>query len=531
MTVAMLTAFNGIIKEISTEYTKRYAASSASVLSAHIAREIRLMSEAAGSQAVVDWLKDEGDEAKKSRAFEELSGFVGELYSDNLYLGVESSKNEYWVEGKFTGEDILPVAVLRRGEPEDDWYFTCIYSEYDYVISVGIDHLLDRKRVWLDYKVESDGVPLGVICTGLEFSHVSGEIFSQVVNTDMRGFIIDVDGVIYMDSSLLEDDDFLNYTYEAKIESVYADEGLLDIINTKLSTTEGYFDASAEPLVIKLKSGAYDYATIAPIAHTDWVTLILYDPSSTLNMSLFLPVFAILLILLLAFSAATNVFSNKLIFSPLEQLDNSLPRLTENEDEPIYGLNRDDEFGNLANTIQELFVKANHDALTDIYNRRFLENNIQHFMEFLSRSNGLLSVLMVDVDCFKYYNDTYGHDQGDVCLKRVAKSLADSIPRANDFVARYGGEEFTVVLPNTDEEGARLVAEKLLNSVRQLAIPHEKNVAADHVTVSVGVTTGRVLFSQDWEEYLKRADEALYISKKGGRNRYTFKEFDKEMDK
>jgi len=529
MAVTMLTAFNSIIVEISTDYAKRYTVSSANVLSAHITREINTISKAARSDAVTRWLKDEDDEAKKLLAYKVLAGVVGELYSDNLYIGIEKSRNEYKIEEDYTEVSVNPLAALNEDDPVDDWYFKCIGSVNAYIISVGIDHVLERKRLWLDYKVESEGETLGVVCTGLEFSHVSGEIFSQVHNTDMRGFITDVNGVIYMDSLLLADEDFLNYTYEMKIDAIFSDKALLDAINSNMICAEGYFDPSVEPQVVKLGPGSYGYATIAPIAHTDWIALILYDPSATLNMSLFLPAFAIMVLLLIAFSAVTNAFSNRLIFRPLEQLDSSLPRLTENGNVPIYGLDRVDEFGNLANTIQELFSKANHDALTEIFNRRFMENNLQHFMEFLSRSNGLLSVLMIDVDYFKLYNDNYGHDQGDICLKKITHAITGSIPRTTDFAARYGGEEFVVVLPNTDKAGAVLIAEKVLNNVRELAIPHAKSAASDNITVSIGVTTGRVTYSQKWEEYVKRADEAMYASKQGGRDRYTFKELGEKL--
>jgi len=225
---------------------------------------------------------------------------------------------------------------------------------------------------------------------------------------------------------------------------------------------------------------------------------------------------------------ATNTMSYRLIFSPLDQLVRSLARLKENKEERIYGVERNDEFGNLSNTIQDLFIKANHDALTGIYNRRFMENNLQHIMEFLSRSNSLLSVLMLDVDYFKKYNDTYGHEQGDVCLKAVSGALAGSITRVNDFAARYGGEEFAVILPNTDEAGARAVAQKLLENVRMLNIPHSQSSVATCVTISIGVTTGAVAFKQSWVDYLKRADEALYMSKQNGRNRFTYLDFTEE---
>ena len=143
-------------------------------------------------------------------------------------------------------------------------------------------------------------------------------------------------------------------------------------------------------------------------------------------------------------------------------------------------------------------------------------------MDFLSRSNGTLSVLMVDVDYFKRYNDKYGHEQGDVCLKQIAQALTSCITRADDFAARYGGEEFVIILPNTDQAGALMVTKKLTDNVLKMNIPHADSLVADHITISIGVTTGKVSYTQSWEDYLKRADEAMYMSKQFGRNQYTY---------
>jgi len=104
----------------------------------------------------------------------------------------------------------------------------------------------------------------------------------------------------------------------------------------------------------------------------------------------------------------------------------------------------------------------------------------------------------------------------------VAETLSKSMMRETDFVARYGGEEFVVVLPNTDENGARIVAEKLLINIQNKRIPHDKNDAAGIVTVSIGITTGNTEYTQTGDDYIRRADEMLYQSKQNGRNRYTF---------
>jgi diguanylate cyclase (GGDEF)-like protein len=166
--------------------------------------------------------------------------------------------------------------------------------------------------------------------------------------------------------------------------------------------------------------------------------------------------------------------------------------------------------------------KIYFDALTGIYNRRYFDECFNRLTKTLSRSGGILSLIMIDIDFFKAYNDIYGHTEGDKCLKIIAEALAGTIERSDDFAARYGGEEFVVVLPNTNESGARMMAEKLLENIRNRRIPHRKSDAASFVTVSIGVTTGAMSHTQSADDYVKRADEMLYVSKHSGRNRYSF---------
>ena len=163
---------------------------------------------------------------------------------------------------------------------------------------------------------------------------------------------------------------------------------------------------------------------------------------------------------------------------------------------------------------------VHYDALTGIYNRRFMEDNFRRFIKSLSRSNGVLSVMMIDIDFFKKYNDTYGHTMGDTCLQAVAKALHDTA-RTDDCVIRYGGEEFVILLPNTDETGAGIFALRLLNSVRSLHIPHINSDIANYVTISIGATTIKVRLFHQYMSYIECADKALYISKDTGRDKYT----------
>ena len=172
---------------------------------------------------------------------------------------------------------------------------------------------------------------------------------------------------------------------------------------------------------------------------------------------------------------------------------------------------------------------AKTDMVTGIYNRLHLEENIKPIISLLSRSGGFLSVLMIDVDFFKKYNDTYGHNKGDVCLRTIATILKQSLLRKEDFVIRYGGEEFIVVLPNTNERGACRVAERLLTRIRDYQIPHKSSEVADHITISIGITTSQAKHTHYGDDYIKRADTAMYMSKKGGRDRATFLNFDENV--
>lgn len=162
---------------------------------------------------------------------------------------------------------------------------------------------------------------------------------------------------------------------------------------------------------------------------------------------------------------------------------------------------------------------ANHDALTGIPNRRSFDERFERYWRDSMRSGEPLSLLIVDIDHFKLYNDSYGHSTGDNCLRTVASALHAAIRRPLDFCARLGGEEFAVLLPQTPPAGAAKVGELLLEAVRQLAIAHRANGGRNIVTISVGSATAIAARSHSHMELYRAADEALYIAKTEGRDR------------
>lgn len=159
------------------------------------------------------------------------------------------------------------------------------------------------------------------------------------------------------------------------------------------------------------------------------------------------------------------------------------------------------------------------DGLTGIPNRRSFDQFVERSWKYSLREQQPLSLIMVDIDSFKAYNDHYGHLKGDDCLVLVAKTLLSSVRRPIDLLARYGGEEFIAVLPDTDRHGALLVAERMRKGIEQLALQHEYSEIAPWVTISIGVAETVPQPSDLMLDFIKRVDEAMYQAKLDGRNR------------
>ncbi|MEH2042294.1 PleD family two-component system response regulator [Nostoc sp.] len=165
------------------------------------------------------------------------------------------------------------------------------------------------------------------------------------------------------------------------------------------------------------------------------------------------------------------------------------------------------------------------DELTQVANRRRFEEYLAQEWQRMAREQQPFSLIIWDVDFFKYYNDTYGHLSGDRCLKKIAKTIKNSLKRSTDLVARYGGEEFAAILPNTDVEGATLVAQTICSAVQTLAIPHRNSLVSNHVTLSAGLATAIPIPGSDFEQIILAADRSLYQAKAAGRNRFLYNSY------
>jgi len=236
-----------------------------------------------------------------------------------------------------------------------------------------------------------------------------------------------------------------------------------------------------------------------------------------------------------------NAMLQHVILRPMQRLTEHAAQLEQEGDYSVrLNLTRRDEIGRLASSFDAMVQTINdrteqlqlaneqlifltvQDGLTGIANRRMFDSYMRKEWRRAMREQTPLSVVMLDVDFFKGYNDAYGHQQGDRCLVAVATTLQQHVRRPADLAARYGGEEFVMVLPNTQAEGAMILAERVREAIQALKIEHRSSTVSPFVTVSIGVVTavpGVGLNEAGLDAFLEAADQGLYQAKRQGRNR------------
>ncbi len=208
-----------------------------------------------------------------------------------------------------------------------------------------------------------------------------------------------------------------------------------------------------------------------------------------------------------------------------QRLQERLTEVTqEKEDLEILVEDISDHSERLNDDLMEKVESAQRDALTDaltaVPNRRFFDQHLDMEWNRSIRIKSIISLLMIDIDHFKQYNDYYGHLQGDECLKQVAQIIDDACHRETDFLARYGGEEFAVIISDTEYLGVLNVAQRIVTQVHDAEIPHASSPVSRYVTVSLGCFSKIPMGGENSLDFIRQADALLYQAKEGGRNRF-----------
>jgi len=352
-----------ITKTSSLDYARFYSVEAVGKFNVYLNRELGLVEKVARSSAIINWFEDESNLQKKQAAYEEASNYARMLHNTNLYFGVTQSLNEYSLESNDAFEKFNPIAVMSPDEGMDKWYFDCVKNSETYLFNIDIDKSTGIKRLWINYKIIHEGRVLGTFCSGLPFDRVLDELFGHYDYVSVHGFVINREGVIQMDSDVEEDLHHINE--KRNIKDLDNNPIYLAAINKHLSAINGYFGEDTEPTVVNLQTGIYGFASFAPIVNTDWSVVALFNSNSLFDMSKLLPVLYALILTLIICGISITVLSRKVIFSPIQKLVQSLDNIGMDENKPIYGQDMDNEFGDIARTIQNMRegLAANNEEL------------------------------------------------------------------------------------------------------------------------------------------------------------------------
>jgi len=536
--VAGVTAFivTDITNNVSQRFVRLYAVETIEKFNTYVNQELVLTRKASHSPAIINWFADEENPVKRNAAFEKLRDYRAILQDTMLYFGLHKSLNEYFLSDDETSfADFIPLASLDPGNAADDWYFNCIKSSHEYTFNVDSDKATGMWHIWINYKIMENDNLMGVLRFGLPFDKLSQNLFAQHDSADVRGYIIDRYGVIQIDS--VQSDIYFEGRAGGRdrIYTISSDLMFHSAVDKYLEDIDRYFEPSLQPIVLKLSNDSHRYVSIAPIINTDWSVVMFFNNNSLYHITNLFPLLMVMLSAFLLYALLDGIFIQRLVFTPLNRLTRSLSASKFYIGE-IFGYERNDEIGILAQTIQkmrdrlstynaELLRAARErehliriDQLTDIPNRRSFDERLPLEWGRAVRTKTPIAILILDLDHFKNYNDTYGHLQGDKALQEVAKLFMQELKRSGDLVARWGGEEFAILLANTDFEGAFDVAERIRLKVENLQILLSDG-SVSKITVSAGVNSLIPTANDVLEDFIRHADMALYTAKREGRNK------------
>ena len=379
----------GITDDVSRDYVRFYSEKTMEEFRLYIEKDLDLVQRMSRSQALVDWFADENNQEKKAAAYEEIMDYAGMLQNALLYCGIQGSLNEYPITAETELAGFIQFDVLDPDISDNRWYFDCINSDNEYTVNIDIDKATNISRLWINHKVMENGNLLGVFCSGIQFDKVFEDLFSQYDDENARGFIIDKNGTIRIDSYISADDIFYDDGNELHISEISEDPGVDAAIGSYLDNIDGYFGRSMEPEVFKLEEGSYGYASIAPISGSDWTVVTFFNSDSLFGMEMLLPLIIAMLSAFVLYTVVSSVIMRRIVILPLNRLTDSISEASSG-DSSIYGSERRDEIGELAQTIQSMRLRA------DLNNQQILfkDRERQRQGRLLQAVNSTAAVLL-----------------------------------------------------------------------------------------------------------------------------------------
>ncbi|MCL2076905.1 MAG: ATP-binding protein [Oscillospiraceae bacterium] len=345
---------NSIVQTVSRDYARFYSNETVNAFNAYINRELALVTKFARSKNLVEWFADESNKLKRYAAYEGMINYADMLYSTELYFVINESLNEYVIKEGAAFWEFKPFDVISPYVEYDGWYYRSIESENDYTFNIDVDKVSGQRRLWINHKVMRNGELLGVFCSGLLFDSVIEDIFADYVSNNVTGFVINGNGFIQMDSTLAGNPNIEAHDQNLHIRHKIDSPLLLAEINDFLMGISGHFTSSDVPIIVELKRGEHSFASLAPIAGTDWAVVTLFNSDSLFSIAALYPLIFAMLGALVIHTFSITLLSRRLIFAPLQKLIASIDRSQAGQAERIYGYDFDNELGDVSRNVQHM---------------------------------------------------------------------------------------------------------------------------------------------------------------------------------
>ncbi len=530
---SMRTLAEGVIEQWAPKFIIKQALYDKSRTLQPILRELALSKQLASSNVIKQWAQNPNNTSLQNAALDELENYR-QNFQDKNYFVVLRKNGHYFhnnAANEYRGKELR--YTLNSDKETDSWFYKIVDQNRDIHINVNPDVELGITKLWIDVLIRDGDEVLGMVGTGLDLTKFLNSVVEEG-EPGIHSFFIDHSGAI----QLHRDRALIDFGSVAKVAGAHK---TIDLIFEDQQDVKHIYHAMKE-----LESGSKQVATtfvrhlgqrqlvgLVYLPEIDWYEITLIDLGVFLPVSHFSNIVIVFVITILAALLLMNMALTRLVLNPISQLDRAMDVFAKGESPANeVTLHARGELGRLtkhfiqmAETVlqskRELEQKVQDrtaklerialmDPLTELYNRRGMNIQIEASLNRAKRENSEIGILWIDIDWFKDINDTYGHAAGDEALKVIANIIKDTT-RSYDVAARWGGDEFLVLLPSVSREGLTLLAQRLCVAVNQYSFT---------TGFKLSISIGGSMYSQGQsvDTLLHNADQALYQAKGKGRN-------------
>jgi len=346
---------SGITRDASLNLARFYSIEAVDILNNFINQDLILVRKVAHSRALTEWFADPGNQEKRTAAYYEMMDYVNLLPDSELFFGINDTLTGLAVNAKTGLDDFVPTDYMDSGDPDYSWYYDCIKSVNDYSLNIDINKNFGQLYFWINHKVMYNGSLTGVVTSGLKISDVLSGMFKNYDAQKVRGYVINKQGVIQMDSL---NNFFIGDTEKSYIRDSSPDPSFVGYMDSYLDNIDGVFNSGSKPQVISLAKGPYRFVSIAPVSSTDWSVVIFFNSNSLFSFTRLLPLCLVMIALFLLYTLADTLMMYQFVFIPLNYLTVSLSEV-QSDNGVIFGSDRDDEIGVLSRTITGMRDRLN----------------------------------------------------------------------------------------------------------------------------------------------------------------------------